>query len=153
MARIEANSIRDSIKLNKIAAYSKSVNKAKKKLSKCFDTYEKAAKKLKKAAIINQKAEKSFNAKPSEKKHKRCEVKKEKLIKRVIAYNAIAEEINELTDKIRNDYQNAKLMMFEVNMNEAISIISKFEKYNADIDKRIEIIEVSLEGLYIPIVD
>lgn len=153
MDRIEANSLKDSIKLDKIAAHSKSVKKTKKKLEECFDIYERAAKKLRRAAIKNRKAEKSLNAKPSEKKQKRCESKKAKLIKRVTAYNAVAEQINALTDQIRDDYQGAKLLMFEVNMNEAISIINKYEKYSKEVGERIEKIESLLEGLEIPVVD
>lgn len=153
MDKIEANSLKESIKLDKLAVHSTSIKKTKKKLEKCFNNYEQAAKKLRRAAIKNRRAEKSLNAKPSERKQKKCESNMAKLIKRVTAYNAVAEQINALTDKIRDDYQGAKLLMFDVNMNEAISIINKYEKYSKEVGERIEKIESSLEGLDIPELD
>ena len=153
MDRVDAKATRDTLAMKKFAKYEKAAAKAKKELSKNFGAYKRAAEKLRKAAIDNMLAERAFNTKPSVKKQETVIKKKAKLIKCVMAYNEIAEKINQLTEAIHDNYQNAKTLMFDVDMNEAVVIVEKFDVYNKKISEKIDKIQDPLLELDIPSVD
>ncbi len=153
MAKVNENAISRAAAIHEAERFVTAAAREKLELNKCFGDYKKYAKRLEKAALVSMKAQRKFNLRPTLAKQRKLDSKKAILVKHVKAYNSAAEKVNVISDRIHDNYQKAKEIVFDVDMKKGTAIVKKFDKFNEQLTNRINKIQDPLLILDIPSID